>query len=137
MHNNFNLFLKMYKALISSLLVASTSAAGSGYDYKTDNGKDWPTLTGLKDATGKAVENQCGKTNQSPIDLKTSWDVVEDGVKEDGFNRLYTNQKTDITVQWTGDTSKIAVNKAGQALQTFESNYASDFFGAPNRYTGV
>lgn len=67
--------------------------------------------------------------------MSTSWD--EESADDDGFNKLYTNQKTDIPIKWVGDTSKVEVNKAGQNLQTFHSNYAATELGATDRYTGV
>lgn len=45
-------------------LICKTDAAGVTYDYK-ENGADWP----LK-------YPECGKKNQSPIDLKTDWYVI-------------------------------------------------------------
>ena len=68
----------MFKTLFSSLAISFTHAAT--WDYATNNGEDWPKLS-----------PDCGKENQSPIDLRTDFDVVEDGVKADNFNKLYTN----------------------------------------------
>ena len=112
----------MKNALISSLLLASSTMAAT-WDYKK-NGADWVD-----------VYAACGKENQSPIDLLTSWDVEE--AKEDAFNKLYTNQKTAIPITWNGHTSQIAVNKTTQDLQTFHSNYAKEELGATDRFTGV
>jgi len=55
----------------------------------------------------------------------------------DNFNKLYTNQQTDIEVAWLGITSQVAVNKAGQDLQTFQSYHGAKSYGAPDRFTGV
>jgi carbonic anhydrase len=51
---------------------------------------------------------------------------------------MYTNQVDNITVKWDhGTTTKVAVNKEGQDLQTFNSLYSPLVFGATNRFTGV
>ena len=50
---------------------------------------------------------------------------------------MYTNQEGDISIHWDGHTSKIAVNKEGQDVQTFNSNLAEIAFGGPARFTGV
>lgn len=78
--------------------------SGHSWDYKTNNGEDWPKLTDVKD-------NQCAGTNQSPIDLKNTWPTKS--ARYDNFNKLYTNQVKDIEVVWNGHTSQIAVNKDG------------------------
>ena len=50
---------------------------------------------------------------------------------------MYTNQKSDIRVNWNGHTSQVAVNKQNQDLQTFDSRFAYDVFGGPQRFNGV
>ena len=71
---------------VIAALVATANAAA--WNYKTDNGKDWPDLTDIED-------NVCGTSNQSPINLisKSSpafkYKVYEG--KEDAFNKDYTN----------------------------------------------
>ena len=42
-----------------------------------------------------------------------------------------------ITVNWNGHTSQVAINKAGQSLQTFDSEFAWNVFEGPHRFTGV
>ena len=49
----------MNKTLFSVLALALTNAAE--YDYATNNGADWPSL-GIQN-------NECGGSNQSPINL--------------------------------------------------------------------
>ena len=56
--------------------------SGHSWDYKTNNGEDWPKLTDVKD-------NQCAGSNQSPIDLKNTW--PKKPASYDNFNKLYTN----------------------------------------------
>ena len=79
------------KNAILSLLI-STSMAATTWDYKT-NGADWPS-----------IDAACKATNQSPIDLKTDWDHVEED-KFDDFNKVYTNQRSNIDIVWNGHTS--------------------------------
>jgi hypothetical protein len=58
------------RSIIKALVfagVANLVDAASTWDYKT-NGADWPKLT--------VPDNECGKNNQSPIDLKNDWTVV-------------------------------------------------------------
>ena len=43
----------------------------------------------------------------------------------------------EIEVGWTGDTTKVPVNKAGQDMQTFSSRYSRDWLGGSETYTGV
>lgn len=121
----------MFKSSNASLiaiaaLVATTSGAGVTYDYKK-NGADW----------GDTYAD-CKLTNQSPIDLKTAAGAyTEYASSADKTTKDYTDQTTDIKVGWTGDTTKIAVNKAGQAVQTFTSELASTVYGANKEFTGV
>ena len=60
-----------------SILVATAYAAGGNYDYKK-HGADWPNAF-----------PDCGKAQQSPIDLKSSWGL--ESAMDDGFNKLYNN----------------------------------------------
>ena len=91
-------------------------------------GADWPDV--------HVDGNKCGSTNQSPIYLRSNGWITLDP-KEDNFNKIYTNQQGDIEIGWTGDTSKIKVNKPGQDLQTFNSLMAEIKYGAPQRFTGL
>merc|ERR1711990_535413 len=60
-------------------------AGASGWDYKTNNGEDWPSL--------KIANNECGKENtQSPIDLPSSGSSMY-SADDDNFNKMYYNQK--------------------------------------------
>jgi carbonic anhydrase len=69
-------------SLISTLALFTSSANAASWDYKT-NGADWPNLTGVDG-------NNCGGTNQSPIDLKTDgWPTYD--AKDDNFQKMYTN----------------------------------------------
>ena len=85
--------------------------AGGGYDYKDNNGADWPQLT----IPGKT--NECGKPNsQSPIDLPSSGGTVV-RAEDDNFNKMYYNQvpkgsgvnRKNVNIKWVGDTSKVVV----------------------------
>ena len=112
--------------LVGNSQMRELADASLTYDYKT-NGNDWPSIS-----------SDCAKENQSPIDLRTDWDVVN--ADEDSFNKLYTDQESsakDIKVGWTGDTIKVAVDKAGNSTQTFYSKYAQQNLGGTNKYTGV
>jgi len=126
--------MKKYAAAIALAgLTSEVSAIGSGYDYAT-NGADWP-----------AAFADCGLTNQSPIDLKTDENAYKTyDFQDDSFNKIYTNQVQNegelegITVEWKGgQTTQVAVDKAGQDTQTFHSKLAESVFGANPRYTGV
>jgi len=75
--------------------------AGGNYNYKDNNGEDWPGLSGI-------ANNECGKPNsQSPIDLPSSGGTVVDFLS-DNFNKAYLNQKY-RKIGWVGDTSKTSV----------------------------
>jgi len=95
----------MNKSLVLALLMFGAEhvrASGVPFDYKTGNGADWPTLYA-----------ECGLSNQSPIDLKsTTWQYYDAAL--DNFQKLYTNQEGEIEIGWTGQTTKVAVNKPGQ-----------------------
>ena len=61
--------------------------SGHSWNYKTNNGEDWPDL---KDVT----DNQCAGSNQSPIDLKNSWSTKP--ASFDNITKMYTDQREDI-----------------------------------------
>jgi carbonic anhydrase len=65
-------------------------ANGATWDYATNNGEDWPAIT-YDDGT----VNQCGETNQSPINLKSkgSADFTYKVYTQDAdmFTKDYTN----------------------------------------------
>lgn len=103
-------------------------SSGHSWNYKTNNGEDWPKLTDVAD-------NQCAGTNQSPIDLKNTWPTKP--ASFDNLTKLYTDQRENVEVVWNGHTSQIAVNKAGQDTQTFESQHAAKTYGASSTFTGV
>lgn len=117
------------RSVLSLIAVAcsSTLRAAKEWDYKM-NGKDWPLL--------EIDGNKCGCTNQSPIDLKTTgWPVVDSDM--DNFQKIYTNQKGDIPIRWTGYTTKVEINKAGQDLQTFYSELGKSKLNGNEGFTGV
>ena len=61
-------------------------AGATGWDYKTNNGRDWPDLN--------IANNECGKTGtQSPIDLP-GWGRYSNmySADDDNFNKMYYNQ---------------------------------------------
>ena len=108
----FSLISNLYKRikmLTLSLLAGLTSSVyGANWNYATNNGADWPSLV------INGTKNECGGTHQSPIDLP--WDVPREMIieaKTDRFNRIYTNQETNIKIEWNGHTSQTAVNKPG------------------------
>lgn len=112
--------------------MGANAAGADTFDFFDNNGADWPNKW-----------PDCGKSNQSPIDLRTDWEVVK--AKEDSFYKMYTNQETanintPIKIEWTankGDTLKIPVDKKDNATQTFSSKYAKTHFGATDRFNGV
>ena len=73
---------------LSSFTFATVAVAA--WDYKL-NGDDWPDLTDVQN-------NECGSTNQSPIDL--THNVPADktiSTHQDQFNKIYTNlEKTEV-----------------------------------------
>jgi carbonic anhydrase len=74
-------------------LASSASAAGGQYDYKKQ-GADWPDL---KDVGN----NECGGTNQSPIDLPLSMSPDKTiSWEEDHFSKIYNNIEN-AEVKWT------------------------------------
>ena len=70
------------------------------WNYKL-NGSDWPKLFPA-----------CGEKNQSPIDLMTDGNPDFD-YEDDDFNKIYTNQVDEITVNWNGHTSQVSIDKPG------------------------
>lgn len=112
---------------LSALMFGSAQAAGGSYDY-IKNGADWPESS-----------PDCGLTNQSPIDLSTDSNAYPTySADEDDFNKVYTNQKVSIPIVWTGGAvTQVAVNKAGQDHQTFNSKIAKEHFGSWPKFTGV
>ena len=125
--------MKSAAAFALAALTSQVSAAGTGYDF-AENGADWPSKF-----------PDCGLTNQSPIDLKTDENAYKTyDFQDDSFNKIYTNQvqksgePAGITIEWkNGQTTQVAVNRAGQTTQTFHSKLAESVFGANPRYTGV
>ena len=107
---------------ISAALLLTVDAAGVEYNY-INNGADW----------GDQYDT-CKGPNQGPIDLSTDrnnpnfkWIPISD----DNFGRQYTNQETDITVEWKGTegyTTQVAVNKAGQDTQVFTSKISRSVY---------
>ena len=74
----------------------AAAAEGAEWDYKT-NGADWPSLS-----------PDCGKTNQSPIDLPDPWtnknfDIPMYENAEFNFKRSYSNVEN-VQVNWNGHT---------------------------------
>ena len=110
--------------LISVMALALVNAAG--YDYKL-NGNDWPDLV--------VDNNECGGANQSPIDLPTEFEDDQYILPaDDNFQKMYTNQLTDIEVAWNGHTSQTSVLK--DAPQLFSSKWVYDNWGGPLRFEG-
>ena len=93
----------VYSLLLSAINNVEASGPGIKYDY-IQNGADWPEKWPA-----------CGLKNQSPIDLKKLSHPFFSSLV-DNFNKIYTNQRGNIEVMWTGDTTKVAVNKEGQAM---------------------
>ena len=79
----------------TSLTFATFTVAA--WDYKL-NGDDWPNLTDVQN-------NECGGTNQSPIDLSHNVPAEKTlSADQDQFNKIYTNLKnTEVT--WLGLSS--------------------------------
>lgn len=47
-----------------SALIGAANAAGGTYDYLTNNGEDWASLTDVgTNADGTAKVNECGESN--------------------------------------------------------------------------
>ena len=98
--------------------------AGGAYDYKTENGKDWPDLT--------VAGNKCGEAGtQSPIDLP-SGGGNRYSASDDNFNKMYYNQVDAkwVPVKWVGDTSKVETKYNDVAKSTGTSSFFYSEFGA-------
>jgi carbonic anhydrase len=112
-------------------------AGATGWDYKTNNGRDWPDLD--------IENNECGKTGtQSPIDLP-GWGRYSNmySADDDNFNKMYYNQvKTSnpsgVPVKWDGYTSKTEVKypdlvTSKGSTSFFYSDYGATI-GGPTQY---
>ena len=111
--------------------------AGGAYDYKDNNGRDWPNLS--------VTDNKCGETGtQSPIDLPGYGRFSNMySADDDNFNKMYYNQvktslPTGVPVKWVGDTSKVEVKypqltEAKGTVSFFYSEFGS-FIGGPAQY---
>jgi len=96
-------------------LSAVTAAEGATFDYRV-NGADW-----------KNAYPDCGKTNQSPIDLSTKADAYKTySSVEDQFVKTYSNQYEDVGVIWTGGTTTQVGLADGPNM--FKSQLAKDVF---------
>jgi hypothetical protein len=85
-------------SLATLLLLSEVSASGVEFDYIT-NGADWPE-----------DYPDCGRTNQSPIDLISAQDTYKTyAASEDKFTKTYANQEN-VAVAWVGDTSKVTLD---------------------------
>lgn len=81
------------------------------WDYSYYHGRNWKdiTLASLKKSNPATKANECGGTNQSPIDLKHSWKKIP--AKQDNFQKWYndltsrTATSKDVIVDWNGHTS--------------------------------
>lgn len=112
-----------------------TNAAGSGYDYFTNNGRNWPDLE-LTNDDGSAKVNQCGEPNQSPIALyfegHGSFTYEIKDAKDDAVTKNYANQKT-VPVAELADTTKVTLNTykdgTGAVANHYTSNFAQSVFG--------
>ena len=105
------------------LLSTLTTVEAATWDYKK-NGADWATASPDR-----------GLEQQSPIDLRTDWDT--EMAKDDKFNKVYTNQKGSVKVNWNGHTSQVDLTNVGQTLQSFSSNYVEDEFKGGDKFNGV
>ena len=107
--------------------LATMTNAKAAWNYAKD-GNDWPDLK-LENDDGTTKANNCGGTNQSPIDLPKESDNVFQASK-DNFQKWYDN-KFDLTVKWNGHTSQIDFNTDEQDSNTFQSQYSVDVNEAP------
>jgi hypothetical protein len=55
----------------------------------------------------------------------------------DAPNKIYTDQTDNISIGWNGHTSQIAIDKADQNFQFFDSFAAEDLYNGATRYKGV
>jgi len=122
---------------VLSIFLGLARAAGEGVDdhsapwtYNTW-GADWPEAN--------VAGNECGSTNQSPIDLPY---LMNDktkiiNAKRDNFQKLYSDQTTGSKIYWDGHTSKITITNEGEDLQKFSSWYSQDFLNGPDKFDGL
>ena len=82
-----------YAALLALAKAGEETDGTSSFawNYK-QNGADWPDLD-----TGSEV-NECGWTNNSPIDLPWEMDQEPYAANKDMFKKWYTNQESDIVI---------------------------------------
>jgi carbonic anhydrase len=107
--------------------------AGGNYDYKDNNGRDWPDIP-----NSRGFNNECGKpSSQSPIDLPSGGPQFP--ASKDNFNKMYYNSNRG-EVKWVGDTSKVTMpdNKLDTRatkgkVQFFYSEYGA-VIGGPTQY---
>ena len=97
--------------------MTTAQAAGSGYDFFTQNGADWPLL----DPELFGGVNECGNSNQSPINLSRYEDYPVYDSKDDKVTKFYSNQY-DAEVQELADTTK--VNLGDYGTSTYHSMLA-------------
>ena len=114
-----------------SLLVASVSSAS--YDYAT-NGADWPSLS--------VPDNQCGSTNQSPIDLisynpdkKEDFPYKRYPATDDQYRKSYSNQFASA-LTFNGHTTQLDLDP-NDGVNTFNSKMGEKLFGSVKEFNGV
>lgn len=128
----------MFKVL--SLTISTVFASAGEWDYKK-LGADWPDIPAEKlhpDATqdeieSKTKQNECGLTNQSPIDLP------RDGPERvwsasDVWTKWYSNPVQE-TVTWNGHTSIVSLLK-DQTKQQFSSQFVAKEKQGPSLWNG-
>ena len=119
----------MQKVIGISTFLAATQAADWNY---LQNGADWPDLV--------IDNNVCGESNQSPIDLSTTYsDYPNFSAADDDISKIYSNQKG-MTVNWNGHTSQVGSHTevADNLLGTnvFRSKLAESSFGTTTTFEG-
>jgi carbonic anhydrase len=106
--------------------LASIASAAS-WDYKTNNGEDWPYI-----AYDDGTINQCGETNQSPIALytKDSYEFTYPVYQswEDYFFKDYSNQEG-VSPAFNGHTHQTNLDTE-YTMSYFYSQLAIDVYGA-------
>ena len=123
----------MLKQFAAAALVSTAQGAKGTYDY-ISNGADWPSIT-YPDGT----VNQCGSTNQSPIDLKK--DLPADKMveaKTDQYSKLYSNLDASadkVKLSWKSGAANIEV-RPQEEVQQFNSRWSTNTFRNP-RYQAV
>ena len=80
---------------LSFFFLIGLSLQGWGKWNYDKNGADWSMF-----------DPKCGKENQSPIDLKSSG-PLKMNIEDDDFNKIYYDQKSNITINWNGHTSEV------------------------------